>query len=727
MEQTSISNIKSTIWGIVALIALSTSAFAETTTTYTSTITSLSPSTCAAGSPGFTLTVNGAGFVATSTAYIGHTLLATTVVSDTKLTASVPAASVANAGNTSIGVTNGEGKGYAKPMSFAVTAAAPANPTISSISPTTCAAGSAAFTLTMTGTNYTSASTIYFGNALVPTTHVSTTQLTAVIPASAVAKAGDSQVGVTNGDSSKHPDPVRFTITAASTTGGGTEGNGPTLTSLSPTTCVAGSPDFTLTVTGTGFASSSTVYFGTKLLTTTFVSSTQLTALVPAVTVAKAGSLTCAVTNGEGKGHSGAANFKVTAGTTTPTAPTLTGLSPSSIQAGSQGFTLTVTGTNFTATYAVCFGTRKLATTFVSTTQLTAQVPADAVAKAGDNNVCVKDGDLHSGTEDFTVTQPANTAPTITSMSPTGCAAGSPDFTLTVGGTNFVSTSTIYLGSKLLTTTFVSDTKLTATVPAATVAKAGKLTCAVTNGEGKDHSDAVSFNVWANTVAAPKITTIAPTGCLVGSADLTLTVNGTGFTGTSAVSFGATALATTFVSATQLTATIPAAQVAAAGEFKVSVSGGDNGSNKVTFVVRSATTARIVYMSGKAGTIGNDSLGVLYTFAATSTPDFTQPVSVSLVNPATDTAGAATVMNLSDMILTTTTRTMDKGQVTVEQFQTASLLLTITPLPSNQYCLQAEATGLDLRTIDQIRPVVITVTIGNQTYTTQVQPYTLHH
>src|SRR5206468_7853592 len=63
----------------------------------------------------------------------------------------------------------------------------------------------------------------------------------------------------------------------------------PTLSSLNPTCATAGGPQFTLTVNGTNFVSGSTVNWNGTALATTFVSTTQLTATVPAVLIATAG------------------------------------------------------------------------------------------------------------------------------------------------------------------------------------------------------------------------------------------------------------------------------------------------------------------------------------------------------------------------------------------------------------------------------------------------------
>jgi hypothetical protein len=72
--------------------------------------------------------------------------------------------------------------------------------------------------------------------------------------------------------------------------------------------------------------------------------------------------------------------------------------------------------------------------------------------------------------------------------------------------------------------------------------------------------------------AVPAISVISPNLVQAGSSAFTLTVSGTGFNGNSTVNLGNTALATTFVSATQLTAAVTAAEIANYGWAPVTVS-----------------------------------------------------------------------------------------------------------------------------------------------------------
>jgi len=70
------------------------------------------------------------------------------------------------------------------------------------------------------------------------------------------------------------------------------------------------------------------------------------------------------------------------------------------------------------------------------------------------------------------------------------------------------------------------------------------------------------------------ITSLSPGTAAAGGNSFTLTVNGTGFINGVVVQWNGTALATTFISATQLTAAVPSALIASAGTANVTVVGG---------------------------------------------------------------------------------------------------------------------------------------------------------
>jgi hypothetical protein len=101
-----------------------------------------------------------------------------------------------------------------------------------------------------------------------------------------------------------------------------------------------------------------------------------------------------------------------------------------------------------------------------------------------------------------------------------------------------------------------------------------------------------SFSLAGDTVP-PKITGLSQTSVVEGSPDLTLTINGSNFTsGSTVLVNGLQPLATTFVSADQLQATIPAALLAEPGHFKLAVLDGETGrSNAVKFTVTDSVPA----------------------------------------------------------------------------------------------------------------------------------------
>src|ERR1700732_4510453 len=72
--------------------------------------------------------------------------------------------------------------------------------------------------------------------------------------------------------------------------------------------------------------------------------------------------------------------------------------------------------------------------------------------------------------------------PAITSISPASVIAGASPVTLTVHGTGFVSTSVVQVNGPSESTTFVSNVKLTAVIPASQIATAGQLAVVVING-----------------------------------------------------------------------------------------------------------------------------------------------------------------------------------------------------------------------------------------------------
>jgi YD repeat-containing protein len=434
--------------------------FTITATNPVPTLSSISPNNATAGGNAFTLTVTGTNFVITSVVRWNGSNRTTTYLSATQLQAAISSTDIAAAGTASVTVFNPTpGGGTSGTQTFTINNPVP---TLTSISPSSAAIGSGAFTLIVTGTNFTSGSKVRWNGSDRTTTYVSSTQLTAAILATDDAATGTAQVTVFNPTPGGGTSAAQtFTITATNPA--------PTLTSIAPSTATAGGNAFTLTVNGTNFVITSKVRWNGNDRTTTYLSTTQLQAAISASDIATGATIQVTVFNPTpGGGTSAAQTFTVN-----NPVPTLTSISPTNALVGSGALTLTVTGTNFVSGSVVRWNGSDRTTTFSSNTQLTAQIAATDVSTAGTAQVTVftpTPGGGTSGAQTFTINNPA---PTQSSISPSTAAAGSPAFTLTVTGTNFVSSSVVRWNGSNRSTTMIDSTKLTAQINAADVAAAG--------------------------------------------------------------------------------------------------------------------------------------------------------------------------------------------------------------------------------------------------------------
>ena len=185
---------------------------------------------------------------------------------------------------------------------------------------------------------------------------------------------------------------------------------------------------------------------------TTFVNSTTLNASILDTDVAKAGTAAVTVFNSTpGGGTSNALTFTIN----NPVAY-INNISPNNATARGSSFTLTVNGTNFVQTSAVTWnGTLLTNPHFISDTQLTVTVPAANIANAGTASVTVINPAPGGGTSNSVTFAINNSAPNLTSLGPNNKSHGGSDFTLTVHGTGFVTTSKVTWNGSNRTTTFL--------------------------------------------------------------------------------------------------------------------------------------------------------------------------------------------------------------------------------------------------------------------------------
>jgi hypothetical protein len=157
-----------------------------------------------------------------------------------------------------------------------------------------------------------------------------------------------------------------------STYGRAALGELPRIVELDPSDYTIGGPITSLSVVGENFVSGATVYFGEQALPTSFVSSTRLLGDLSAADLSAGRNVAVTVVN---------PTLSVVASnpaffTINNPSPTIAGLTPASAKAGSGAFTLTVKGSNFVPGATVLWNGAERPTTFVSSTQLRAQIGA---------------------------------------------------------------------------------------------------------------------------------------------------------------------------------------------------------------------------------------------------------------------------------------------------------------------------------------------------------------
>jgi len=273
----------------------------------------------------------------------------------------------------------------------------------------------------------------------------------------------------------------------------------PSLTSISPSSVATGSAAFTLMVNGSNFINGSVVRINGSDRATTYVSGTQLSAAIPSSDVASAASLTITVFNpAPGGGLSGSATLTVAAPNPVPT---LSSIYPTVAAVGGSSFTLWVYGSNFINGSVVRVNGSDRTTTFYSATQLSATILSTDLTTAGMLTITVFTPAPGGGVSNSTTltVSPPNPVPSLSSISPTTVAAGSPEFTLTVYGSNFVNGAYVWFNNGGRNTTFISSTELRGSISSSDVAAPGWWPIRVQNpAPGGGYSNPIVLEVTSN-------------------------------------------------------------------------------------------------------------------------------------------------------------------------------------------------------------------------------------
>lgn len=262
----------------------------------------------------------------------------------------------------------------------------------------------------------------------------------------------------------------------------------------------------------------------------------------------------------------------------TTTKPAVTSFTPT---AAAPTAVVTVTGSRFTNAATVSFNGTTAATTFVSSTKVTAVVPDGATS--GPITVTTAGGTSNPSAASFTVLP----APTVDSFDPTAQKIGG---RVTITGTGFVGVTKVMFGDvKSPSFTLLSSTSVKATVP--TGATDGPITVYIHGASGSSADD---FHV----VLPPKITSFTPAYSAAGN---TVTISGKHLDDVTSVLFG-TIPAADFAHPddSTLTATVPDGAVTA--KIVVSDVAGTSTSLTPLTIVSPPTVTGFTPTSGHSGT-----------------------------------------------------------------------------------------------------------------------------
>ena len=264
--------------------------------------------------------------------------------------------------------------------------------------------------------------------------------------------------------------------------------------------------------------------------------------------------------------------------------PTVTGFFPSNITAGSQAFTLVVSGTGFISnsqgeTFINWNGSPRSTTFNDSTGELSVQIFASDVATANTIGITATNPIPGGGTSQvipptdiFTIVQP-QAGLTIASLDPTTMNAGGAAFTLTVNGTGFATNDVVtWNGSQRVTTiAAMNATVATAQITADDIATAGTASVAVSMPNQVIATPSLSFAIAGPNNPTPSLSSLSPSSTAHGGGDFEMRLNGSGFGPNATVEWNGGFIATAFISSSQLVAYIPAAEIANTGSASVTV------------------------------------------------------------------------------------------------------------------------------------------------------------
>lgn len=316
----------------------------------------------------------------------------------------------------------------------------------------------------------------------------------------------------------------------------------PTVTAVSPASGPS-SGGTLVTITGSGFTGATSVSFGgTTTAGGSVVDDAHIVVNAPAHA---AGMVNVQVTTAGGTSPIAVADqFSYTAVTT------VTGLTPTS---GVAGTAVTIYGDGFTGATIVTFGGSVASFSVVNDNVITAVSPAHASGAADVIVTSPTGASVASAASQYTYTS----STVVSGINPSSGPSGT---TVVIYGSGFTGATSVTFGGTSASFTVVNDSVITAVAP---IHAPGVVDILVTAPGGT--SGAVATGQFTYMSGVPTITALVPSTGTNGA----LTIQGTGFTGTTSVTFGGLVAAFTVVNDTTIHAVAP---VHAVGTVQVTVS-----------------------------------------------------------------------------------------------------------------------------------------------------------
>ncbi len=205
----------------------------------------------------------------------------------------------------------------------------------------------------------------------------------------------------------------------------------------------------------------------------------------------------------------------------------------------------------------------------------------------------------------------------------------------------------------------------------------------------------------------PSLSAIAPSTTVAGASSIVLSLYGSNFANGASVEWNGTPLMSSWISAAQMTATIPTSNLSAAGSAQVTVvnaSPGGGTSGGQTFTILATGLSATTWIRNVAGiTVPNDVLwdgahGNLYTSVSSNDP--TNPNEIAIINPLTGTVGSTIQAGNDPDLLSISSDSsylwaaLD-GANAVQRFLLPGLTKDVSfSLPPNPYNVPAQAVSL---------------------------------